>query len=375
MIGIVELIKIINMKKKKASALIYIIFLLTALLAFCAFAVDGTIILMIREKLQSATEATALAAASNFNCNASVTQGDIAGKASEVFNILKTDNLQSANMTATVNLSTKEVLITTQMPAQTYFLSFLGVSNVSLNAKARAKSENLPITANYLNVNWLTASAAYFSDIISKDLNLNDTAILLPIGNYPSASYDTSTNLVNFNLIDSGDTQPLSLGPGGFITIKLPNPIIDKPGNDLLVTEIGSPEGYMVFAGLDVNPEKPYVQYDKPGDGIKWVNISCSGTPSGTGIGTGIAQGTSFGAQISFYGSGNFDLGAPCLAAKELSMAKYIRIIDDNTEDGYLSGAFVKFYGEASTAVAGADIDSVTVLNSVRLLSPSGFVP
>lgn len=362
------------------------IFFITVFLAFCAFGVDAAIIYTIREKLQNSTEATALAAASYFG-KKNVMQSDITAKADEVFNILKLDNLQSAKMTTNVNMAQKEILVTTEMNAPTFFLAFIGVANINLNAKACAQSEPLSVTAKYGYVNWLTASAAYLSDVISKGINLNDTAILLPLGNFPLASYNMATNTVNFDYLDKEDNKPLSLGPGGFVTIKLPNPIIDKPGNDLYISESGTQEGYMVFAGLDVDPNYPadsdtnnqttgpYIQYDRPGAGIKWINITCSGTPTGTGIGQGIAAGTNFGAITKFYGSANFDLGAACLAAKNISMAKYIRIIDDNAEDGYANGNFLHLYGEASTATAGADINSVTVLNHVKLIAPSTFTP
>lgn len=378
-------------KKRRASTVVFFVIFFTSFLAFSALAVDGTIIYMIRGKLQNATEATALAAASEFNSSASVTATDIELAAKNTFKLLKTDNLQYASINVEVSLNNKEVRVTTTMPAQTYFLRILGVASVQLNAKSCAKSEALNITASYGKINWITASAAYLSDILSKDLNLNDTAIMTPLGNFPSASYDTTTGYVKFDLLDYDTTnQPLSLGPGGFITIKMPTPIIDKPGNDLFIKEIGALEGYFVFAGLDNDPANPYVNYNNTGAGLKWINISCTGTPEKTDsdgrIGAYEISDTNLGTQAKFYGSGYFDIGATCTNGfKGISMAKYIRIVDDNDESAFVTNSIgtinsskyymTKIYGEASTPTAGADIDYVQLLNHVKLIQPSAFVP
>ena len=374
------------MKRKNASATVYIIFFLIIFLAFCAFAVDGTIVLTDRAKLQSATEATALAAASQFNASTNVTAQNIIDAAARAFNILKVDNLTTATITTNVDIVTNQVQVNTEYISQPYFLAFLGVTGIELEAKACAVSESRDVTANYPNnyINWITASAAYKSDILSKDKNLNDTAILLPLGNFASVSYSKlRDNFIIFQNIDSEDNKPLSLGPGGFITIKLPVPIVDKPGNDLEIIEAGDAiEGYMVFAGIDNDPANPYVQADKIGQGISWVNITETGTAAGTPKKLTDAQAfsdsdgnhtaktelaTTF--QYKFYGSGDFDI-----SKKNISVVKYIRIVDDNDESAYVIDAsdnktysYTHLYGEASTATAGADIDAVKVLNYVRL--------
>lgn len=365
------------MRKKQASSIVYMIFFFAIFLAFCSFAVDGSIILSDRAKLQNATESTALAAASEFNSSSVPSAGDIEQRARDVFAVLSKDRLKYATITPVANATKKQVLVVTQNISRPFFLSFLGVTGITLEAKACATSEVLPVTSGYAGVNWLSASSAYFSDILSKDLNFNDTAILLPLGDFASASYYTDTEYVDFSLINSDDNKPLSLGPGGFVTIKLPAPIVDKPGNDLFIKEIGSLEGYMVFVGLDNNPEKPYEQAGNTGDGISWVNISCSGTSADSIAAADTAAGTNLGAQDKFYGSGYFDIGANCIGG--ISMAKYLRIIDDNDESGFVKDSSnnyhkVKLYGEASTANSGADIDYVNVLNNVRLIQPSDFV-
>ena len=366
------------MAKKKASSTLYFIFFFIIFLAFCAFAVDGAIVLTNRAKLQNATEMVAMAAASEFNSDSdsNTVQNNIITAAQNTFKLLKNDSLQTAKMDPDppiIDTTSRTVTITTSMVSQPFFLRFLGVSGINLNAKAVAQSEDLWVTANYTGVNWLTKKAAYYSDILSKQLNLNDTAILKPLGDYASASY--SSGSVNFGLINSGDNQPLSLGPGGFITIKLPAPIVDKPGNDLEIKEVGDAlEGYMVFIGLDNDPNQPYVSYDQPNGGISWVNISCTGTPENSGYtatSTAATNLASSSQQDKFYGSGYFDIGKSCSGFSGVSMAKYLRIIDDNSESAFVKTGGVYFpimiYGESSSSTAGADIDAVKVLNHVRL--------
>lgn len=361
--------------KKRASTLVYIMSLLVVFLAFVAFAVDGTITFTNRVKLQKITEQAVLTAASEFNYSSSVTIADIQSAAQSAFNIFKQDGLQTATIDSidvTFSSDKDKVKISTTFISQPLFLSYLGVSGVTLRAKACAVSEKLNVKSYYSGANWVTTSAAYFSDILSKNLNLNDTAILLPQGKFSSASYDLASGNVKFDLIDGADDKPLSLGPGGFITMKLPAPIIDKPGADLYINEKGSLEGYLVFAGLDNDPTSPYVNVDKPGAGISWVNISCSGTSDYSGLGANAHQTASIALSHpdKFYGSGNFDIGNSCTGG--ISMAKYIRIVDDNSESAFVTTDNTNYYkamlyGEASSATPGADIDEVQVLNHVRL--------
>lgn len=372
-----------KVKKLQASALIYFISLFMVFLAFAAFAVDGAIVLTNRMKLQNITETTALAAASEFNYSSMASSSDIqkqvGNTATNTFSVLKSDGLSNASIdNLNVSTASNKVLIKTSMIAQPYFLAFLGVSGIDLSAQACAVSEQLPVTANYSGVNWITAKAAYYSDIVSKKLNLNDTAILLPLGDFKSASYDFNSGAMYFNLLNSDDSQPLSLGPGGFVTIKLPAPIIDKSGYDLYIKEAGDAlEGYMVFAGLDNDPTDPYVNVDKAGSGISWMNISCAGVSSDLGTNAHQQAATKLGTaqQDKFYGSGYFDIGDSCTGG--MSMVKYIRIVDDNSESAFVNtnGTYYKTmqYGEASTATSGADIDNVKVLNHVRLIAASSF--
>lgn len=341
------------MKKKQASSTLYFILFFIIFLAFCAFAVDGTIVYTNRAKLQSITETAALAAAEEMN------SGNPDTVARNVFDILKQGGLKTAILDPPdVQLPTRTLTLTTHMVSQPFFLGFLGVSGINLSAQARATSEQPFVRYSYNGINWLTKRQAYPTDII-----VNDSVVLKPLGDFAGASFISGN--VNYSLISSGANppKPLSLGQGGFVTIKLPAPIINKNGPDLQITESGNSEGYMVFAGLDNDPNNPYTDYTDTIGKLSWVNISCAGNamPQRTA-----ATNLTGGPQVKVYGSGNFDLSANCLGGN-VNMVKYIRIIDDNDESAYVNGAFVQLYGESSSKTPGADIESVQVLNHVRL--------
>lgn len=370
-----------NNIKRKGSATVYIIFFFVIFLSLATFAVDGTFVFTNRIKLQNITEQTALAAAAQFNANSTYTAADITQIATDTFNLLRQDGLRAATINVTsIDMDAQTITVETHFISQPYFLAFLGVSGINLEARARAISEILNITANYPGINWLTPSAAYRSDILSANLNMNDTAVLLPLGDGQSVSYDELTGYANFDHVETEDNQVLSLGPGGFITLRLPVPIINKPGFDLFIGEAGQAlEGYLVFVGLDNDPDNPYVNSTNPGAGISWINISCSGqtdiTDTNGNLGLHNSVTDSLGNQDKFYGSAYFDIGAACVGG--ISMAKYLRIVDDNVENGFAttdtsantSKPYYKtmLYGEASTTTSGADIDTIQVLNHVRL--------
>jgi len=383
------------MKRKKSSTIVYLLFFFVVFLAFCAFAVDATYVYTVRSKLQNATEAAALAGAAGFDpAFTAIDLGVIATvktKADSTFAAFIPDNLETATAVIDVG-SIRQVRVTSKIIAMPFFLSFLGVSGIRLNATAVAINEQLPVKATYTYINWVTAAKAYMSDIISADSGANhyrDTAILPPIGNLYSTSVDTTSaapkfGRMNLEYLNKGDNKALSLGPGGYITIKLPAPIIDKPGNDLFIKEIGhSLEGYLVFAGLDLDLANPTV------DGISWTNISCKGTPEvvdgNGGVGAYSVNIPFLGSQPKFYGSASFDIGATCSdGTAGIAMVKYLKIVDDNDESAFVQNTtgisdnkFYKsyMYGEASTPTSGADIDYVEVLNHVRLVPPSQWTP
>lgn len=374
----------VKVNKKKASSTLYFIFFFVIFLAFCAFAVDGTIVFTNRAKLQSITETTALSAAEEFNYDKDATASQIEQKvkkaATDLFNVLKQDSLKYAIINdpnvvvytdGSGHYTSGNITVVTNMVSQPFFLSFLGVSGINLSAQAKARSAEMPVYgSNTPNIHWATKRAVYQADVIS-----NDSAVLKSLLTNASLSY-SSSGKVNYKLIrSSAPDPPLSLGPGGFVTIKLPVPIIDKDGYDLYISESGdAKEGYMVFAGLDNNPNNPYIDYKVTGDGLSWVNISCTGDSKELANPSYQVSNTNLkGIQTKFYGSGYFDISRSCPGYNSpVSMIKYIRIVDDNSESAFVKssdGIYYKsmLYGESSTNTPGADIDSVKVLNHVQL--------
>lgn len=365
------------MNKKKASSTLYFILFFIIFLAFCAFAVDGTIVFTNRAKLQSITETAALAAAEEFNSDNDISisateKNNVDLVAHRLFDIFKQGGLQTAKVdNVDVNPPSRMVTLTTSMVSQPFFLSFLGVSGINLSAQAKAISKPMDVFgANDTFLHWATKRAVYQEDVIK-----NDSAVLKSLGTDASLSYPSGE--VKYGLIKSDlPDPPLSLGPGGFVTIKLPVPIIDKKGPDLYIKGSGKAlEGYMVFAGLDNDPNNPYIDYTNPGGGggLSWVNISCTGESKElTNPSYRVSNTNLSGIQTKFYGSGYFDISKSCDGyTNPVSMIKYIRIVDDNNESAFVetNGTYYKsmLYGESSTNTPGADIDSVKVLNYVHL--------
>lgn len=390
------------MKRKKSSTVVYLIFFFAVFLAFCAFAVDGTMVYYSRAKLQAATESAALAGARHLsranirNYSAAPAaarasfRNDVVSTATENFELYLPDNLDEATITTgNVSIDNKQVRIITSCLCRPFFLTFMGVSGVRVNAVSLAVTEGLPVRGNYDHVNWLSSTAAYFSDIIANSQNPVDTRLERPLGEYESPSIMSPDNDVHFEYLEKDDNRSLSLGPGGSLMVRLPTPLVKGLFFDLFINEAGDAlDGYFVFAGLDVDPSNPYVSNAQPGAGIMWRNISCSGINSdfvmNDVLGAYRTNTDNMGSQVKFYGSGIFSLNATCLGNPGISMVKYIKIVDDNSETAFVTnsigggiGTFYKaiLYGEASTATAGADIDYIELLNHVRLAPVSQWTP
>lgn len=368
------------MKKKQASTLVFLIAMMGVFLALSAFAVDGTIILTKRFKLQNITESTALNSVSEFDTHSPKTLEEMKTFTKNLFDTLKINGLETATSDIDIDMTSNKILVKSTYIAKPYFLVFMGVNGVKLEAKAAAANETLTVSASYAGINWLSAKASYKTDILSEDENLHDTAILLPVGGYKSASIDhDGTNTAKFELISADDSKPLSLGSGGFITIKLPAPLINKTGIDLYIKELGALEGYMVFAGIDNSPTDPYSNNSKQGAGVSWTNITCAAENSDVDTSILFSNATELGSQDTVFGSAYFDLSNSCLSGKDISMVKYLRIIDDNSEKAIVqdehNSKYYKamLYGESSSSTPGADIDVVKIFNFARLINPEDY--
>ncbi len=387
------------MIRKNASTLMYLIFLFSVILAFCAMAIDATIIYNTRMKLQDATERAAMVGAEAFNTgNIILNQTQIEDNVNDnveaafshfLFGPLNKNNAQIIDVQT--KYSEKKVLVKSKVSSPTFFLGFLGIHSVNIKATACAVNEKMDVKSNLNSAMWLTSSAMYLSGIVN---STSMTYLQPPLGAGYLASFLSS--VIIFPLIDNLDNEPLSLGPGGYFTVRLPAPMVDKRGPDLFIKEAGDAlEGYFVFAGIDKIIENATLgeggasksagdtEVDTGEDEIEsndivWKEITCSAIPETVDM-NGNPRLYSSNGHVKVYGSAYFDLGNSCV---NLAVAKYIKIVDDNSESAFVKKTIgtsdtnyykAMLYGEASTATAGADIDAIQILNFVKLIPPSEF--
>lgn len=367
-----------NKKYPGVSLIVFILGILT-LLAFAGIVVDLGSVIMTQSELQKIVETSALVGASNLEPKKDSISGDIMISSSvadsackDSFDKMKTNNsfINSANLTKVeIKPESKAVRLTANANATLYFMGVLGIKNVNVIAVAAAVSA--PLYADQTDL--LNASTV-------------DTNITQPVGGNTNRNSDFN------NIYGAPDGKALALGPSGYITLKFPLPIEDLYGPDLYIKLAGNPKGYFVYAGIDINADNPYISADAPGDGIKWVNISCTGTPY-----TGTSDSSKIGAyntnvlyngnevtEAKFYGSGAFDIGATCRDANGtviydgsiVKSATYLKIIDDGVEDGFMydnSTQPVLLTGDHSSINPGVNIDSVAVLHHTKLIKPEDY--
>ncbi|OGI01267.1 MAG: hypothetical protein A2Y25_01915 [Candidatus Melainabacteria bacterium GWF2_37_15] len=399
------------MRNKKGSSIIILVFSIMALLGLCTFALDLGLILNQRYELQKAVESAALLAASEYEIYETggtfimPTQAQITTNATSHYDALVNSNqfITGFGGTPTINVNptSRAVSITADATVPTYLLAVLGVKEINIQAAAAAV--NLPV---YLSSTFPKPGGSILQ---GAGATFKDMDIKQPLGSVtPNTGtitvYNQNTDIKK--LYGQPDGKVLSLGPGGYITLRLPTTLVNGNGFDFAIYERGHAEGYFVYAGIDTNPNDPYVDASDPGGGISWVNISCTGTPLYVNINTIEMIGSHMvdvpysGATLTthkFYGSGLFDLGAKCTnggvtvydgtdpaaAAPKISNVKYIRIIDDNKEDGFFiqppfggitpSAIPTLLPGEHSTITPGADIDGVEIYHHSRLISLTDY--
>ena len=390
------------MSKQKGVSLIIFIMGITAVLAFTGFVVDVGMVLNSQNELQKALESSALAAASSIEpkrfkdtdgyYKVIIDTSNVQNIALAVFNQVKLTNyfIVSAQ-NPVVDLSkvgSKAIKITSSMDVKTYFMQFIGINYVKIYAQTAAVSLPMYLTKNFPQ--GLTSGSLILD-------TTGDTDIRNPVGDNPNKNKNPN------NIFGVPDNVPLALGAGGYVLIRLPVSLVDGDGFDLFIREAGNIKGYFVFAGNDVNPTNPYVNEAIPGDGIKWVNISCTGTPVGYSLSgklgayyTNINYYDPYDKitktitnQAKFYGSGLFDLGLTCKNSGGsikygagsadngfIKNAKYIKIVDDNVEDGFMADKTdepVLLIGDHSSITPGANIDAVGILHYSRLISVKDF--
>jgi hypothetical protein len=383
--------KIIYKNKKGVSLAIAALGMVT-ILSFAGLVIDTGMILNYRNELQKAVETAALLGASNLepikdSDKIYIDTSQIKKIIQETFDYTKTGFLRNAEMKAAdntycdINAESKTVRVYATVNAPTYFLKFIWIPYVKIQAQAAAMSAPFYLSPDF-------PKEPVIGSLITD--TSADTDIRNPVGDNYNANIDPADFTVNYaNIYGFPDNRALHLGPGGYIMLRLPVPLVDRGGFDLYIRELGNLEGYFVFAGTDVNPSNPYINEGTPGDGIEWTNISCTGTPSD------ISNSTAIGAYkvnvdylngmtislTKFYGSGFFDLDLSCTNDPQnynghIKTVKYIKIIDDNSEDGFMAdnpNISSLLIGEHSSPTPGADIDSVGVFHHTRLISVRDF--
>jgi len=408
-----------NIKKRKGNAIILFLFSAIAIFTVIGFAVDAGMILSARYELQKALETAALSTIADYeayevNATRNITYPSTTAittlAAANIDAYLKSNSFLGLTTSSSAPIVTfgsdtskesRALQIRLSSTIKTYFLYIIGIKSLELNATAAAM--HVPLYIRSANI--LTGSGAYLDTDIREPLGAAQTVLAYSGSHFYVLPQTKNINAANSsdkftNIYGPPDNYALSLGPGGYITFKLSAPIVDGKGFDLQIMEKGNvAEGYFVFAGNDTNPASPYIDAAHPGGGISWRNISCTGTPvnaptnstaiaGSRGIGSYVQNiGGAIGNQPKFYGSGFFDLGASCSGgyySANLNSAKYLRIIDDNTEDGFevqnpelsanMDALPEHTPGEHTSGTPGADIDSISIEHHPRLITPEDFV-
>jgi len=394
--------------KRKGVAIILLIFSIIAIFSMCGFVIDLGIILNSRFEFQKLVETTALTAVTEYGAyednaniirypavaNISTNVNNSAKKNFDAFVASNSFLLLSQDITPVITFGTtiqsrysRAIMVEATAVVRTYFLNIIGIRSIKLQASAAAM--HIPVYLKTGNV--LNGVAAY------RDTQLRDpaggaatTQTINGVAYTTPAIVNVNTNLNNIYGMTEGTV--LSLGPGGYITIKLPASLIDGKGFDLQIRAAGNAAGYFVFAGNDTDPSDPYIDAANPGGGIDWVNISCTGTPIGAptngNVGSYIQNVAGIGNQAKFYGSGYFDMGVVCTNDPgnynaNVKSAKYLKIIDDNVEDGFIlrdpeadaSMAAIPsiFPGQNSSFTPGVSIDAIAVEHHSKLISINDF--
>lgn len=400
-------------KKRNGSAIIIIVFALFAIFSFAALAIDLGIIFNYRYELEKATETAALMAISEYepyeNATNQITYPTtqtIQTKAinyffafihSNSFLTLAPDNQFSGNLSVSPS---RAISLSMRGRIKTYFLSALGIKTVLISSSAYAL--NVPIYLNDSNI--LKGDNGSYQDTqirVSSEGGVNTKTIVNKDYTLP---YIDNVNKNSSNLKGFRDAFALALGAGGFVTIKLPSIAFDGKGFDFEIIQSGNAKGYYVFGGNDIDPNNPYINANSPGGGIQWVNLSCTGTPIESKIDNTAGHIGSYYPYIGvgpyvnpvppvipkFYGSGYFDLGAKCtnfygttLYNANVASIKYLKIIDDNTEDGFyikdqkyaqsLDSIPAFFLGDSSSITPGVNLDSIGIFHHPKLISSTDF--
>ena len=431
---IIKYIKSKFVKKKRASSLLILVFSLMITVLLLELTVDMGIFLNCRYQVQKAAELTALMTIAEFEAYQDTdynikypTTAQMTAFAKDNFDkiidgYIKYNNPFIVNSNPTVIVEfypqyrhSRAIFIHVSAEVKTYFLSFINIKSLKFWAHAAAANVPLPLDRDSLMFDLATAPpypASY--SILPQSETIS--SVTYSYGNTSSTEIDTNMT-INDNrsrshpedILGQPDGWALSLGPGGYIILKLPKPIVNGRGFDLLVHTRGNNYGYFIFLGNDADPNNPY-----PGGNIEWTNISCTSVAINAELAdVGYAQRNSYLSKMhaynaaqnpqtfmtpKVYGSSYFELDSRCetylnetlyssdnLNVPGINSAKYIMIMDDNLEDGFsaydsmvtdvlpahsLDWNMTYFPGQHASLTPGVSIDSILVLHNPVLITP-----
>lgn len=315
-----------KIRKKKGVSLIMLAFGLATLLGFAALAIDLGNAFNVQNQLQKATNSAVLAGASSYNPYETSTNNinNIKKSTEESFNLSKKyeQGLANAEIVGNIQVDTDSgaLRMQTKAGAHTFFIGILGIKTLEVNSRAAAMNYPVP----YIIMNDLPGVAAG-----KKKATLS----------FPETKKNSAASINGYGLT-----------AGSKIQIVATLPLVNAPGPEVTVVEMGDLDGYLVFVAS--KPTGP------------WYNITASGVSLETGGPGPAVMPPSFGKPANymrFFGSGSFDL-----EGSGIENARYVGIVDDNSNDGYLETDLTTLvdsstFTSVSEISAGADIDAIAI--------------
>lgn len=312
-----------NRRNKSGVSLVLMAMGLAALLGFAALAIDMGNAFNVQNELQKATTTAALAGAAAYNPleTSSTNMTNIQNAVRETFNLSKNaeKGLASAQIVGNIQVDTDSgaVRLQTSGMAQTFFIGIIGIRTLEVNARAAA--------LNYPN--------AYK---VMNDL-------------FPIPAADKEKTLAFAESEDVGALVVYYYRPqflSSRIQLVCTLPMVNSNGPELTVVESGDLDGYIVY--VSNNPGGP------------WYNISSVGKSIEGGPGPQLVDGST--TEYRFFGSGSFDL-----EGTGIYNARYVAIVDDSVEDGYLQGDKTTYVAEGAFTPGAPDEDLKMEIDAIIL--------
>jgi hypothetical protein len=325
-----DVIKTIRRKRNKGVSLIMLALGLATLLGFAALAIDLGYSFNIQNQLQKATTSAALSGASAYNSNLTSTENitNIKNATEEAFKLF-TDyepGLSGAQLVGNIQVDTDvgAVRLQTKTEAPTYFIQIVGIRTLEVNARAAALNYDVPYIV------------------------MND------IPGPPAGKKKATVAFAESKKLTSAKPEGYNLKNGNRLQVVATLPIVNAPGPDISIIEMGDLDGYFVFVAND--PTGPW--YNITGTGVSLAGDAVTpgpgpqNMPAAYGLPTDIYR---------FFGSGAFDL-----EGTGIENARYVAIVDDNVPDGYAETDMATLIDESGFASlnelgTGADIDAVQI--------------